>query len=1290
MNNMALSPVRYLLSKRWRMNFIFALIITLFSAWPPGHLIAQSNESMVKILVPPRYQLDSADIKAAHGKLIAQRNSYQVLAVPKSSLPGFTATPEIEARPDFDQIMLNRKVIETRVGTPVVPQAMKAVGRGKRLMLIQFAAPPVDEDLALVTGAGVRLVHYVPENAYIIWGDDAALSALKSVKEKNEIVQFLDEYHPHYSLSPRLDNSLEQISPVEITVQIYNYGAEACAAAEQLTRQAARVITTPYEALNGRYINVRVAVPGNTLAQIARLPGVVTVEPYVAPKLCDERQDQVVGGNLNGAGTQPSGPGYLTWLSNMSFPTSPAQYPIVDVVDDGFDNGNAANPANSEFREFNNPNPTPTPPTPSRVQYAQVAPGASRITSPNAIAGHGNLNISIVGGYNNGMGTPANEDLSGYNYGLGVSPYGRLASTKVFRDNGSWGNPNESTMVNNQYSAGVRITSNSWGASTGGAYDTDCQNYDGWTRDTQSGVTGNQQMLFVFAAGNDGSGSNTVGAPGTAKNVITVGASENYNLFGTDGCSVTDSQADNIQDIVNFSSRGPCDDSRVKPEIVAPGTHIHGAASYDSGYKGTGVCDTYNPSGQTKYAESSGTSHSTPAISGCVSLIYNFLGRTYSISDPSPALLKAYVVHAGRHLTGLYANDNFPSNSQGFGLINLGFAFNQSAPRILVNQTVVLANSLDTYQISGTIANTSEPFRVALVWTDPPGATSGNAYVNNLDLEVNVGGLLYRGNNFSMGVSQSGGSADPRNNTECVFLSAGTSGSVTITVRGTTIAGDGVPGNGDTTDQDFALVIYNMTTGPTPTPTVTPTGPTPTPSITPTPTMTQTPTQSPTITPTPTDTPTITPTPTETPTITQTPTRTPTITPTPSRTPTQTPTNTPTNTPTITPTPAETPTETPTVTPTETPTITPTPTETPTVTPTPTQTPTETPTVTPTITPTPTETPTATPTCPKPDITNIVWDDVSSPKGDVIITWDSLEGVTYDIYSSDTFAGMYSIIASVTATEASTSWTDDGTWTGGSHPSTKDERYYKIACQGPNYAEYIVGMYKVVMEYDSYWKAYTSASSPLIPYYPPPAPDVNDWIGNQGHPDAIRGYADKMWNFSPTAQSFDTYRWNNNGMWEAYPVQPTPTDVPTLDPGTGFAFLYQNSENDENQNIYIVGKAARGDVCENTITGKGASISKYSFVGYTYVAGESLASSNILGSGFTGSTVRGWSDKVWPFDFLTQSFRGYSWYRTSDTSWQYYNTPSFNVTPPEAYLIYNRNTTADWTWTVTNPADYTL
>ena len=86
----------------------------------------------------------------------------------------------------------------------------------------------------------------------------------------------------------------------------------------------------------------------------------------------------------------------------------------------------------------------------------------------------------------------------------------------------------------------------------------------------------------------------------------------------------------------------------------------------------------------------------------------------------------------------------------------------------------------------------------------------GNAYRNNLDLTVTINGQLYRGNVFSGANSTTGGSADVRNNVESVFLPAGISGAVTITVTAANINSDGVPNLGTTLDQDFALVAYNF------------------------------------------------------------------------------------------------------------------------------------------------------------------------------------------------------------------------------------------------------------------------------------------------------------------------------------------------------------------------------------------------------------------------------------------------------------------------------------------------
>ena len=76
-------------------------------------------------------------------------------------------------------------------------------------------------------------------------------------------------------------------------------------------------------------------------------------------------------------------------------------------------------------------------------------------------------------------------------------------------------------------------------------------------------------------------------------------------------------------------------------------------------------------------------------------------------------------------------------------------------------------------------------------------------------MQVVVGGQIYSGNRFDGQWSVPGGTADTKNNYEAVFLSVGTTGAVTITIRAINIADDGVPNAGDATDQDFALVCNN-------------------------------------------------------------------------------------------------------------------------------------------------------------------------------------------------------------------------------------------------------------------------------------------------------------------------------------------------------------------------------------------------------------------------------------------------------------------------------------------------
>ena len=749
-----------------------------------------------------------AALEAAGSATIADRGSYRVLSLPNEAARNVASAAGLSPRADFDTLHLERGTLNTK------SVRRSSLGNQRRLKLVQFAAPPTDAELDALRATGAEIVQYVPQNAYLVWTtNEPTARALSKRAAGTQTVQYYSDYLPRYALSSQLDAYVTNAKSIEVIVQLVQ-PTDAKSDLAAIVALADEVLQTPSTAIQDRYWNMRISIPGTNLEALSDIESVVRVEPFVERRLYGERQDRIMSGHLDSLRQEPTGPGHLAWLASKGFSTTPSDYPVLVVVDDGVDNGTTS-PDTDEFYALGNGSGT------SRMAFSVIPPGSSA-SGPEGPDGHGHINASIVGGYNN-IASSAHEDSAGFNYGLGVSPYSLLANVRIFSPFFDAGT-GDATMVNDYYARGARISTNSWGADVGGSYTTDAQLYDSLTRDAQSSVSGNQEMLFLFANGNAGSGSNTVGSPATAKNVISVGASETSNpdAVNGDGCGDTGTDGDKAQDMASFSSRGPSDDGRIKPDIVAPGTFIQGNASQPT-FNGSGVCgaaandgsapgtDALFPPGSI-YTWSSGTSHSTPGVAGYTSLITEFVGREYGISNPSPALVKAYVLHSGTHMTGTGTGEDLPGNNQGFGLTDMGRGFSTVSSRHLVDQSTTFGASGDTITFYGRVVDPGEEVRIALVWTDAPGSTFANAYVNDLDLRVQVGGNTYLGNNFTAGVSQPGGTADFRNNSEAVFLAAGASGTAEITINAITIAGDGVPGNGDSTDQDFALVAYNFST----------------------------------------------------------------------------------------------------------------------------------------------------------------------------------------------------------------------------------------------------------------------------------------------------------------------------------------------------------------------------------------------------------------------------------------------------------------------------------------------
>ena len=199
----------------------------------------------------------------------------------------------------------------------------------------------------------------------------------------------------------------------------------------------------------------------------------------------------------------------------------------------------------------------------------------------------------------------------------------------------------------------------------------------------------------------------SVGVTASAKNTLTVGATDSFRV------------------VTSYSSRGPAADGRIKPEVVARG-----------GTDAIGVTSTYLNNG---YATTSGTSMSTPAVTGIVGLMTEQWKRITGGVKPSATVLKTVIIAT--------ADDILPAGpdySAGFGFVNAKAAIdlmradNNSGSRIR----------------SGTIAHgarveipmalhSAQTLRVVLSWPDPEVILGFDeldlaavALVNDLDLKV--------------------------------------------------------------------------------------------------------------------------------------------------------------------------------------------------------------------------------------------------------------------------------------------------------------------------------------------------------------------------------------------------------------------------------------------------------------------------------------------------------------------------------------------------------------------------
>jgi hypothetical protein len=659
-------------------------------------------------------------------------------------------------------------------GLPVLIASMTLdnyPGDGTGYYLVQFNAPITEGDKAALTEAGAEIFDYIPDFTFIVKMNNATRSALASVGN----VHWVGLYQPAYRVAPSLLQAYVATGRSEILeLVVVTFEGEHV---DQVTRQLQALDGIVLESVETEWKGkIKVRIAATQIEVIARISEVKWVESAPEWQLFNN-----VAANIMHVRD--------VWDDHGLHGTGQT----VAVCDTGLDRGSTA-PANLHD-DFENGSGN------SRVIaiFDWVGDGAS-----DAYSGHGtHVAGSVLGNGDRSGATPSTHTYPGSAY-AGMAPEAHLVFQAVGENTNDVliGIPLDlNTLFAQADSAGADLHTNSWGSSVDpGAYTTDSQDVDEY-------IWNHKGFTILFAAGNVGIDSNRDGvvdldslaSPGTAKNCITVGASENnrssggYNPGGW--CSSygdcwpfdypvnpisSDPLSNNPSGLAAFSSRGPTNDARFKPDVVAPGTNIASTRSSMAILDDWGAINAY-------YMYMGGTSMATPLAAGAATLVRDFYQDKEGIT-PSAALIKATLINGATDMSpGQYGtggtqeipNPPRPNNVEGWGRINLENSLFPSTPRTLgyADETSGLQTGHTTTYVY-TVTTAAQLMRTTLVWSDYPGTpVAGGGLVNDLDLTVTTpGGTTLYPNHA--------GQYDRANNVEGIDIASAETGGYSITVRG--------------------------------------------------------------------------------------------------------------------------------------------------------------------------------------------------------------------------------------------------------------------------------------------------------------------------------------------------------------------------------------------------------------------------------------------------------------------------------------------------------------------------
>src|SRR5688572_3427702 len=260
------------------------------------------------------------EIEAVGGRLIADYGSYKVFQADTAASQELSKDARIEFRDDFNLILLNTGAIDTTTNEALSLRRGVESFSGRRLHLVQFAAPIQTQWYQSLINTGVEVVTYIPNNAYLVYGEQHSLTHLQQWSESTPHVQWDGAYEDKYKIDPaaRLVNDKGQAVPPRsdiFAIQLVNDPPTNASTLVLIDNLKLERIFSEYTVLN--YRNTIVRMNPAEVPTVATRPDVVSIQPYTVPRKFDERQNQIVAGNLTG--NTPTPGNYLTWLAGKGF-----------------------------------------------------------------------------------------------------------------------------------------------------------------------------------------------------------------------------------------------------------------------------------------------------------------------------------------------------------------------------------------------------------------------------------------------------------------------------------------------------------------------------------------------------------------------------------------------------------------------------------------------------------------------------------------------------------------------------------------------------------------------------------------------------------------------------------------------------------------------------------------------------------------------------------------------------------------------------------------------------------